>query len=345
MLLWTIKQITYFLAVVLFILFSIAFFVLLERQTLGHIQRRQGPHIIGFFGFFQSFTDGIKLLLKETIFPKSANTIIFVFAPIFSFGLALANWVVIPFGNGWALADFNLGILYLFAISSLGVHSIIMAGWSSNSKYAFLGSLRSAAQMISYEIALGLSILSVVFLVGSLNLNDVVMSQHKIWFIIPLFPMFLIFLICILAETNRHPFDLPEAEAELVSGYNVEYSAVGFVLFFLAEYSNIILMSMLAVILFMGGWHPLFDTTFFFSSNSTFIWFNYNILPIIWLSSKTLLFMIFFVVVRAALPRYRYDQLMRLGWKVFLPITLAFLVILASTIIFSLHLVQEVKIY
>lgn len=333
---WFFKQISLFLGIILCIILSVAFFVLLERQTLGNMQRRQGPNVIGFYGIFQAIADGVKLILKESIYPKSSNLVIFIFAPIFTFGLALSNWVVIPFGNGWAFADFNLGILYLFSISSLGVHSVVMAGWSSNSKYAFLGALRSGAQMISYEIALGLTLLSIVIFVGSLNLNDIIMAQHKIWFCIPLFPMFLIFLICMLAETNRHPFDLPEAEAELVSGYNVEYSAMGFALFFLAEYSNIILMSLLAAVLFFGGWHGFLDLSFDFQPYWV-QWILINILPSVWFSLKILLFMFFFVIIRGALPRYRYDQLMRLGWKIFLPITLAFLVIVSSSSIFFLY--------
>ena len=307
-----------FLGLAIFVLLSVAYYVLLERQVLGHVHRRQGPAVIGFFGVLQAVADGVKLLIKESLFPKNINFIIFILAPVFTFGLALANWVVIPFGNGWAVADFNLGALYLIAISSLSVHSIIMAGWSSNSKYAFLGALRSAAQMISYEIALGLTILSTLFLSRSLNLNDIVMAQTDIWYMFPLFPMFLIFLICILAETNRHPFDLPEAEAELVSGYNVEYSGVGFTLFFLGEYSNIILMSVLGTILFLGGWNLFL----FFFIPSIFIF-----------AIKTLFIMIFFLIIRGTLPRYRYDQLMRLGWKIYLPITLCFIVLLVIFII------------
>ena len=310
------KNIIYFLVVAICLLLSVAFFTVFERQTLGYIQRRQGPNIIGFFGILQAIADGLKLLLKESIFPKSSNLIIFILAPIFSFGLALSTWVVIPFGDGWAVADFNLGILYLLSISSLSVHSIIMAGWSSNSKYAFLGALRSAAQMVSYEIAMSITLMTVVLLVGSLNLNEVVIAQSNIWFMFPLFPMFIVFFICMLAETNRHPFDLPEAEAELVSGYNVEYSAMGFALFFLAEYSNIIMMASIITLLFFGGWHYF-----------AFLSFLPNIF---WLSIKILFFIFLFILVRATYPRYRYDQLMRLGWKIFLPISLAFFTMLAS---------------
>jgi len=328
---WILKQILYFLALIIFVLLSVAFYVLLERQILGHVTRRQGPSTVGIFGSLQTIADALKLLAKESVYPRSINTIVFLFAPIFTCGLALANWVVIPFGNGWAIADFNLGVLYLLALSSLSVHSIIMAGWSSNSKYAFLGALRSAAQMISYEIAMGVILLSVILLSQSLNLTDIVMAQFNVWFFIPLFPLFLMFLICILAETNRHPFDLPEAEAELVSGYNVEYSAVGFVLFFLAEYNNIIMMSAFTNILFLGGWNvPFYTFLWPFGEGLLRNTFESYLWPSIFFSLKTLLVMIFFVIIRTALPRYRYDQLMRLGWKIFLPLALAFLIIYLS---------------
>jgi len=259
MLLFILKTLIYFLSLIIPLLVAVAFFTLIERQILAAIQRRQGPNIVGFYGLLQPLADGLKLLLKETVLPKSSNMIIFVLAPVFTFALALAGWAVIPFGDGLVLADLNIGLLYVFAISSLGVHSVIMAGWSSNSKYAFLGALRSAAQMISYEISMGTTIITVILLAGSLNFTDIVYSQYNTWYAISLFPMFIIFFICTLAETNRHPFDLPEAEAELVSGYNVEYSAMGFALFFLAEYSNIILMCTLTTILFLGGWFPLFN--------------------------------------------------------------------------------------
>jgi len=328
---WFLKQILYFLILIVFVLLSVAFYVLLERQILGHVTRRQGPSTVGIFGALQTIADALKLLAKESIFPKSANTIIFLFAPIFTCGLALANWAVIPFGNGWAVADFNLGILYLLALSSLSVHSIIMAGWSSNSKYAFLGALRSAAQMISYEIALGLILLSIILLAQSLNLNDIVMAQYNIWFFLPLLPLFLMFMICILAETNRHPFDLPEAEAELVSGYNVEYSAVGFVLFFLAEYSNIIMMSVFTAILFLGGWNvPCYYILWPIENDYLRALVESYLLPTTFFTLKSMFVMIFFVVIRTSLPRYRYDQLMRLGWKIFLPIALVFLIIYIS---------------
>lgn len=317
-----IERILSFVAMILPLLLAVAFFTGYERHLLAAIQRRQGPNVVGFYGLLQAIADGVKLLLKESILPKSSNTIIFLFAPVFSFGLAMAGWSVIPVGEGAVLVDFNLGLLFVFAISSLGVHTVIMAGWSSNSKYAFLGGLRSAAQMISYEVSFGAVILSVILVVGSLNFSNIVESQKNIWLVIPLLPVFFLFFISALAETNRHPFDLPEAEAELVSGYNVEYSAVGFTLFFLAEYSNIILMSTITALLFLGGWQPFF-----------------NFIPFTWVPGtincalKTMFFITLFVVVRGILPRYRYDQLMRLGWKVFLPFALALVLFYASLLI------------
>ena len=332
MALFILKTLVYFISLIIPLLIAVAYFTLIERQILAAIQRRQGPNIVGFYGLLQPLADGLKLLLKETVLPKSSNMIIFILAPIFTFALALAGWAVIPFGDGLVLADLNIGLLYVFAISSLGVHSVIMAGWSSNSKYAFLGALRSAAQMISYEIAMGTTIVSVILLSGSVNFTDIVYSQSKTWYAVSLFPMFIIFFICTLAETNRHPFDLPEAEAELVSGYNVEYSAMGFALFFLAEYSNIILMCTLTTILFLGGWFPLYDIAIF------------NWIPgTLWFSLKTLIFIMLFIIIRGTLPRYRYDQLMRLGWKVFLPISLAFVLILASLLISFNFLVDIIK--
>lgn len=310
----------YYLALVLPLLLAIAFFTLVERHIIASVQRRQGPNITGIFGLLQPITDGVKLIFKESVLPKSSNLLIFFFAPIFTFGLALANWVVLPLGEGFALVDINVGILYIFALSSLGVHSIIMAGWSSNSKYAFLGALRSAAQMISYELSLGVTILSVLICAGTLNLTEIVLSQSTYYNFLMLFPMFIVFYICALAETNRHPFDLPEAEAELVSGYNVEYSAAAFALFFLAEYANIMVMSFLTVIFFLGGWYAPFDFL--------------NFIPgIFWIVLKALLFIVLFVLIRAVLPRYRYDQLMRLGWKVFLPLSLSFFFLLANFLI------------
>lgn len=320
--LFYLKIILYFVSLVLPLLIAVAYFTLIERQVIAAVQRRQGPNIIGFFGLLQPLADGLKLFLKETILPKSSNLIIFILAPVFTFALSLAGWAVIPFGDGFALADLNIGLLYIFAISSLSVHSVIMAGWSSNSKYAFLGALRSAAQMISYEVSMGITIISVILLAGSLNLNDIVNAQKNLWYCIPLFPMFILFFICALAETNRHPFDLPEAEAELVAGYNVEYSAMSFALFFLAEYSNIILMCSLTVILFLGGWYPPFNIQIL------------SLIPgVIWFALKTLFCIFLFILIRATLPRYRYDQLMRLGWKVFLPFSLGFLIFLASILL------------
>ncbi|RHY50447.1 hypothetical protein DYB30_002394 [Aphanomyces astaci] len=279
------------------LLIAIAYFTLAERKILSSIQRRKGPNVVGTFGLLQPLADGLKLFVKETVLPSNCDVVLFIFAPILTFFLSLLTWVVIPFGKGMSYAELNIGILYLLAISSLGVYGIIIAGWSSNSKYAFLGALRSSAQMVSYELTIGFSILSVVVCAQSLNLIDIVLSQQKIWYCVPLFPIFIVFFISSLAETNRHPFDLPEAEAELVSGYNVEYSAMGFALFFLGEYSNMLLMSALTSILFLGGCS-------------------------FWLGLKISFFVVLFVLARAILPRYRYDQLMRLGWKVFLPLTL-----------------------
>jgi len=310
------------LGIVLPLLISVAYFTLAERKILGAIQRRRGPNVVGVFGLLQTLADGLKLLLKETIIPSNANTIIFILAPIITFLLALLGWAVIPFGEGMVFADLNVGILYLFAISSLGVYGIICAGWASNSKYAFLGALRSAAQMVSYEVSMGVIIICVLLCVGSLNISQIVLAQTNVWFAIPLFPMFIMFAISILAETNRHPFDLPEAEAELVSGYNVEYSAMGFALFFLGEYANMLLMSGMTVILFLGGWLPPFDII-------PFTWVPGSL----WFGMKICLFVIFFIWARAAFPRYRYDQLMRLGWKVFLPLSLGWLFFTAGILI------------
>lgn len=296
------------LFLILPLLIAIAYFTLAERKILSSIQRRKGPNVVGIFGLLQPLADGLKLFVKETVLPSNCDVVLFIFAPILTFFLSLVSWVVIPFGKGMSYAELNIGILYLLAISSLGVYGIIIAGWSSNSKYAFLGALRSSAQMVSYELTISFSILSVVVCARSLNLVDIVLSQQKTWYCIPLFPIFIIFFISSLAETNRHPFDLPEAEAELVSGYNVEYSAMGFALFFLGEYSNMLLMGALTSILFLGGWLAPF-------------FFNFIPGPF-WLGLKISFFVVLFVLARAILPRYRYDQLMRLGWKVFLPLTL-----------------------
>jgi NADH-quinone oxidoreductase subunit H len=303
------------LIIVVPLLIAVAYFTLVERKFMGSMQKRRGPNVIGFMGLFQPLADGLKLFAKETIFPSNANVILFVLAPIMTFVLSLVGWVVIPFGEGAVISDINVGILYLFAISSLSVYGIITAGWSSNSKYPFLGALRSAAQMVSYEVSIGFILVTVVVCTGSFNLSDIVLAQKRIWFFIPLFPMFFIFFISALAETNRHPFDLPEAEAELVSGYNVEYSAMGFALFFLGEYANMLIMGAMTTILFLGGWLPL-----------VYI-FPFNLVPgPFWFSAKVAFFVIAFIWARAALPRYRYDQLMSLGWKAFLPLSLGWLV-------------------
>lgn len=310
------------LSIVVPLLISVAYFTIAERKIMGSIQRRRGPNVVGYIGLLQPLADGLKLFVKETTLPTSANTGIFLLAPALSFILSLIGWAIIPFAEGIVVCDLNLGILYLFAISSLNVYGILFAGWSSNSKYAYLGALRSAAQMISYEISIGFTALNVVICAGSFNLNTIVLAQQKIWFILPLLPIFIIFYISMLAETNRHPFDLPEAEAELVSGYNVEYSAMSFALFFLSEYANMLLMSTFAAILFLGGWLPPFDN------------FLFNLIPsTIWLSLKIATGVTFFIVTRATLPRYRYDQLMHLGWKCFLPLTIGYFIFTVSILI------------
>jgi NADH-quinone oxidoreductase subunit H len=308
------------LILIIFLLVAVAFFTVLERKLIASVQRRRGPNIVGTFGLLQAGADGAKLLIKETVIPSSSNVIIFVLSPIFTFSVALMGWVIVPFGEGSVLANIDLGILYFFAVSSLGVYTIIMAGWSSNSKYAFLGALRSAAQMISYEVAIGFTIITIFLCCGSLNLTEIVRAQETVWYAVPLFPMFIIFFISALAETNRHPFDLPEAEAELVSGYNVEYSAMGFALFFLGEYGNILLMSTTTAILFLGGWLPPFAFLNFIPG-----W--------IWLGLKVGIFAVLFVIIRAVLPRYRYDQLMQIGWKIFIPVTLGWLILIAGLLI------------
>jgi NADH-quinone oxidoreductase subunit H len=316
----TLTIVIYILQVLLIIipvLLSVAFLTLAERKVLGAMQKRKGPNVVGIWGTLQAIADGLKLLLKEAMFPSVANKFLFIFAPVLTFLLALSNYAVIPFYENNSLVDINLGFIYLFALSSLGVYGIIIAGWSSNSRYAFLGALRSAAQMISYEVSMGFTLMTVLILVGSLNITEVVMFQSNIWFIVPLFPLFLMFMVTILAETNRPPFDLPEAEAELVSGFNVEYSAMGFALFFLGEYANIILMSILTVILFLGGWLPVLNITWLPAS--------------FWFCLKLNFILFAFIWVRAAFPRFRYDQLMRLGWKIFLPLSM-FYVTFAATI-------------
>ena len=314
------------LLIIVPIMGGVAYLTLAERKVIAAMQLRKGPNVVGPFGLFQPVADGLKLLVKETVIPSGANRVVFILAPMLTFILALVAWAVIPFDAGWVLADINVGILYLFAISSLGVYGIIMAGWASNSKYAFLGALRSAAQMVSYEVAIGFVIITVLMCVGSLNLTDIVMAQQGegfwAWYWLPLFPMFIIFFISALAETNRHPFDLPEAEAELVAGYNVEYSAMTFALFFLGEYANMILMSGMTAILFLGGWLPPFDI-------EPFTW----VPGIIWFAAKIALCLFVFLWVRATFPRYRYDQLMRLGWKVFLPFSLLWVAVTAGALI------------
>jgi len=310
------------LAVIVPLLISVAYFTLAERKIMGSIQRRKGPNVIGYLGLLQPLADGLKLFAKETILPSNANLSIFLIAPMLTFILSLMGWAVIPFSDGAVIADINVGILYLFAVSSLSVYGIITSGWSSNSKYPFLGALRSTAQMVSYEVSIGFIIITVVVCAGSFNLTEIVLAQKNIWFMVPLLPMFIMFSISALAETNRHPFDLPEAEAELVSGYNVEYSAMGFALFFLGEYANMLLMSALTTILFLGGWLPPFNNLLF------------SLVPaVVWFSLKMCIGVTFFIVMRAALPRYRYDQLMALGWKVFLPLSLSWLFLTVSILI------------
>ena len=304
------------------LLLAVAFFTVAERKIMGAIQRRRGPNVIGFVGLLQAIADGLKLLVKETILPSNSNLGIFLLAPVLSFILSVIGWGVIPFSHTVVLADVNLGILYIFAISSLNVYGLILAGWASNSKYAFLGALRSTAQMISYEISIGFIVLSIAVCVGSLNLSKIVLAQKEVWLLVPLFPLFVMFYISMLAETNRHPFDLPEAEAELVSGYNVEYSAMTFALFFLGEYSNMLLMCALSSILFFGGWLPPVNI------------FPLTIIPgSFWFSLKVAVGAVFFILTRAALPRYRYDQLMHLGWKCFLPLAIGYLMFTVGILI------------
>src|SRR5690606_5331932 len=315
----TAKIVLYIIAIVVPLLLAIAYLTYAERKVIAAMQMRKGPNVVGPFGLLQPIADGLKLLLKETIIPAGANRVVFVLAPMITFILALVAWAVIPFGPGVVLADINVGILYLFAISSLGVYGIIMAGWASNSRYAFLGALRSAAQMVSYEVSIGFVIIRVLLCGGSLNLSDIVLAQQNSWSAIPLLPMFVVFFISGLAETNRAPFDLPEAEAELVSGYNVEYSSMAFALFFLGEYANMILMSAMTSILFLGGWLPPVDVA------------PLNWIPgPVWFALKIAACLFVFLWVRATFPRYRYDQLMRLGWKVFLPLSLAWVIITAG---------------
>ena len=301
------------------VLVSVAMIVWLDRRIWAFVQKRQGPNVVGPFGLLQSLADALKYIFKEVIIPSSSNKVIFVLAPIVTMTLALISWAVIPFSATQVLADINVGILYLFAVSSLGVYGIIMGGWASNSKYPFLGAIRSAAQMVSYEVSIGVIIINVLLCVGSLNLNDIVMAQENLWFVTPLFPMFVIFFISALAETNRPPFDLPEAEAELVAGYQTEYSGMMYAMFWLGEYANILLMCAMGSILFLGGWLSPIEI------------YPFNLIPgAIWLIFKILFLFILFSLVKAIVPRYRYDQLMRLGWKIFLPLSLTWVVLTAS---------------
>lgn len=302
------------LIIIIPLLLSVAYFTLAERKILGIIQRRRGPNVIGAYGLLQPLADGFKLLVKETILPSNANKFLFILSPIITFLISLIGWSIIPYSQSATLAEINIGILYIFAISSLGVYGIIMSGWSSNSKYAFLGALRSAAQMVSYEVSIGFIIINIIICCGSFNLQTIILNQQEVWFIIPFFPLFLMFFVSGLAETNRHPFDLPEAESELVSGYNVEYSAMGFALFSLGEYANMLLMSALNVILFFGGWLAPFSILSFIPGS-------------FWFGIKISFFVILYAWMRAALPRYRYDQLMGLGWKVFLPLSVGYLIL------------------
>ena len=301
------------------VLVSVAMIVWLDRRVWAFVQKRQGPNVVGPFGLLQSLADALKYIFKEIIIPASSNKVIFILAPIITMTLALIAWAVIPFGLEQVLADINVGILYIFAVSSLGVYGIIMGGWASNSKYPFLGAIRSAAQMVSYEVSIGIIIINVLLCVGSLNLNDIVVAQKEMWFVIPLFPMFVIFFISALAETNRPPFDLPEAEAELVAGYQTEYSGMMYAMFWLGEYANILLMCALGSILFLGGWLSPIDL------------YPFSLIPgALWLIFKILFLFILFALVKAIVPRYRYDQLMRLGWKIFLPLSLTYVVLTAS---------------
>ncbi len=305
------------------VLVSVAMIVWLDRRIWAFVQKRRGPNVVGPFGLFQTLADALKYIFKEIIIPASSNKIIFILAPIVTMTLALIAWAVIPFSEDYVLADINVGILYIFAISSLGVYGIIMGGWASNSKYPFLGSIRSAAQMVSYEVSIGVIIINVLLCVGSLNLSDIVLAQEKIWFVIPLFPMFVIFFISSLAETNRPPFDLPEAEAELVAGYQTEYSGMMYAMFWLGEYANILLMCALGSILFLGGWLAPMDTPLF-----------EMVPPPAWLILKILFLFVLFALIKAIVPRYRYDQLMRLGWKVFLPFSLIWVVLTSGYLLY-----------
>ncbi len=306
------------------VLLTMAYLTYAERRIIGAMQLRKGPNVIGPFGLLQPFADAVKLLFKETVVPTGSSPVVFFLAPMVTFTLALLAWAVIPVADGWLISDLNVGILYLFAISSLGVYGIVMAGWASNSRYAFLGAMRSAAQMVSYEVSIGFIMISVLMTAGSLNLSEIVMAQQGLWYFIPHFPMFIIFFVSVLAETNRHPFDLPEAESELVAGFMTEYSSMSFALFFLGEYMNMIMMSGFVTILFLGGWLSPFDF-------APFTW----IPGFVWFMLKVAFCLFVFIWVRATFPRYRYDQLMRLGWKVFLPLSLVWLVLTAGFLVYT----------
>lgn len=308
------------LIIVVPLLISVAYFTLAERKVLGAIHRRMGPNVVGTYGLLQPLADGFKLFVKESIMPSNANKLLFIVSPILTFIISLLGWAIIPFDKYAALAEFNIGILYLFAMSSLGVYGIVMSGWSSNSKYAFLGCLRSTAQMVSYEVSIGFIMITIVICCGSFDLQNIIETQRNLWFVIMFFPLFLMFFTSALAETNRHPFDLPEAEAELVSGYNVEYSAMAFALFSLGEYANMLMMSSINTILFFGGWLPPLAILDFIPGS-------------LWFGIKICFFVVLFIWMRAALPRYRYDQLMNLGWKTFLPISLSYLLLTSMTLI------------
>ncbi len=318
------------LVLVVPLILAVAYLTLAERKVIASMQLRRGPNVVGPFGLLQPLADGLKLLLKETILPTRANKIVFLLAPMITFSLAMLGWAVMPVGENWTIANINVGVLYLFAISSLGVYGIIMAGWASNSKYAFLGAIRSAAQMVSYEVSIGFVIITVLLVAGTLNLGKIIEAQRDGWFIFSgLFPMFVVFFISALAETNRHPFDLPEAEAELVAGYNVEYSSMAFALFFLGEYANMILMSGMTTVLFLGGWLPPVAAA------------PFTMVPgPVWFALKVAALLFVFIWVRAALPRYRYDQLMRLGWKVFLPLSLFWVAATAGYLVYGGRLAQ-----
>lgn len=315
-------MVAHILAIMMPLVIAVAMYTLAERRVIAAAQLRKGPNVVGPFGLLQPFADAFKLIFKETIIPAGASKVVFFLAPILTFVLAMVAWAVIPFDAGWVLADINVGVLYLFAISSLGVYGVIMAGWASNSKYPFLGALRSAAQMVSYEVSMGLIIVTVILLAGSFNLSAIVEAQKGMWFAIPLFPMFIMFFISVLAETNRAPFDLPEGESELVAGFFLEYSSMSFALFFLGEYANMLLMSAITATLFLGGWLPIIDIA------------PFNQIPgIVWFLVKILFMAFVFLWVRATVPRYRYDQLMRLGWKVFLPGSLLYVVLVAGYLV------------